>query len=594
MGLKPAASILLIVNSKGTILYSNKESTSLLSKGKIENIGDFYFKPKLSNILKSYHSLSDENSSVRQSYNVINISTDKKYTTIVKRMTDGENCLFLLELNPVDDIDEADIDTGIQRSANENDQFLIIADGTGAITFLSDAAKNFLIDPVNPGSINNLYDLVLSSFDFKKINEYRTALVDGKFWQTDAAISAHKDKFIRLKLFPLHNEANRVSSFMMFGDEISSLVKVKLAYIKAGELAKAVIDNIPGLVAILKGKDEELILADANPAFVNTFILPKKMMFNRSIEKIFTADFVNIIKRKINTAIVKNKSYFEYTLTQKETIYFGGKIVMLKGLTEDVSFYIITMRDITDILKYEKELKKSYDRDDYVSKLKTSFLINMATEIRTPFNSIMSYADLIDDYLNEKDYDSAKELLDSTKDVLKRVVNLFTNITEVAQIETGEVQIIKETLDCNELIKLSFNKIEEDIKDSGLDFGMSLYPGALLIKADWVKIERVMFLLLDNAIRTSSRGKIAVKTDILNGNANIKIFYAGHTSIENDAEQDVDEEENDLTEISLLEVDELGITIASHYTKLMGGEFYIENKGGRGSDITLSFPLIKK
>jgi hypothetical protein len=65
MGLKPAASILLIVNSKGTILYSNKESTSLLSKGKIENIGDFYFKPKLSNILKSYHSLSDENSSVR-------------------------------------------------------------------------------------------------------------------------------------------------------------------------------------------------------------------------------------------------------------------------------------------------------------------------------------------------------------------------------------------------------------------------------------------------------------------------------------------------------------------------------------------------
>ncbi len=252
------------------------------------------------------------------------------------------------------------------------------------------------------------------------------------------------------------------------------------------------------------------------------------------------------------------------------------------------------MRDITDLLKYEKQLKQSYKQETYLNKLKTSFLVNMAIEIRTPYNSLIAYSNLIDEYLKEEDYDSVIELINSTKDVLKRVSNLFDNVTEVARIEAGDVILRKVRLDCNEVIRLAYYKIKEEVEQKKLDFELKLSPEKLIINADWVKIERVIYLLLDNALKYSSKGKILLEIQKKNTYANIIILDTGKGMSEEELNQLLEPFNIQEDDVGIAEGAGLGLTIASNYTKLMGGRFNIESKKGKGTKITLSFPLIEE
>jgi len=252
------------------------------------------------------------------------------------------------------------------------------------------------------------------------------------------------------------------------------------------------------------------------------------------------------------------------------------------------------MRDITDLLKYEKQLKQSYNQETYLNKLKTSFLVNMAIEIRTPYNSLIAYSNLIDEYLKEEDFDSVRELLNSTKNLLKRVSNLFDNVTEVAQIEAGDVSLRKVSLNCNEVIRLAYYKIKEEVEQKKLDFELVLSPEKLIINADWVKIERVIYLLLDNALKYSSKGKILLEIQKKNNYANIIILDTGKGMSEEELNQLLEPFNIQEDDVGIAEGAGLGLTIASNYTKLMGGRFNIESKKGKGTKITLSFPLIEE
>jgi len=288
-------------------------------------------------------------------------------------------------------------------------------------------------------------------------------------------------------------------------------MRENIAYKKVGKLAEAVMDSIPGLIAILREKGDEIVLGDANSNFLKAFGIQKRTVLNQDINSIFSSDFLSLLHKLINTSTVKRTAYFEYTISKKKSVHYGGKVVCKSKLLGEENYYIVNMRDITDLLKDEKQLKQSYNQETYLNKLKTSFLVNMAIEIRTPYNSLIAYSNLIDEYLTEEDYDSVRELINSTKDVLKRVSNLFDNVTEVAQIEAGDVSLRKVSLDCNEVIRLAYYKIKEEVEEKKLDFELILSPEKLIINADWVKIERVIYLLLDNALKYSSKGKILLE-----------------------------------------------------------------------------------
>jgi len=177
---------------------------------------------------------------------------------------------------------------------------------------------------------------------------------------------------------------------------------------------------------------------------------------------------------------------------------------------------------------------------------------------------------------------------------LRRVFKLFNNVTEVAQIESGDVHLKYDILNCNEVVRIAYVKMKEEVLGKNLDFEVEFNPEKLIIKADWAKIELAIILLLDNSIKYSSSGKITLAASKKNDFAEITILDTGKGISEEDLIH--------LTEAFNVEEDEtgrlhgagLGLTIAYNYTVLMGGRFNIQSKSKKGTKITLSFPLIEE
>ncbi|MCH7962672.1 MAG: PAS domain-containing sensor histidine kinase [Bacteroidetes bacterium] len=595
MGLKPTAFILLIVDKIGRILYSNTESININASKSAKNIEGLKFSPLLSDLLKLFQSSPKHNPAIQSSYKVTDLSTNNKLNVVLKPIVKGNNPLYSIELFPI--LSEGGVRINIDEvlnSINQNQLFLIIADGSGTILFFTETANNYLhnnFETLRGKKLSDIGDKYLASNYNKK---FRASLFDGKYWQQDIKITTDRENYLRLILIPIRDDNNRIKSFILFGSDITKLMRENIASKKVGKLAEAVMDNIPGLIAILREKGDIIVLGDANSNFIRAFGLQKRTALNQDINSIFNSDFLNLLHKLIITSTVKRTAYFEYTISRKKSVHYGGKVICKSKLLGEENYYIVNMRDITDLLKYEKQLKQSYKQETYLNKLKTSFLVNMAIEIRTPYNSLIAYSNLIDEYLKEEDYDSVIELINSTKDVLKRVSNLFDNVTEVARIEAGDVILRKVRLDCNEVIRLAYYKIKEEVEQKKLDFELKLSPEKLIINADWVKIERVIYLLLDNALKYSSKGKILLEIQKKNTYANIIILDTGKGMSEEELNQLLEPFNIQEDDVGIAEGAGLGLTIASNYTKLMGGRFNIESKKGKGTKITLSFPLIEE
>jgi signal transduction histidine kinase len=114
-----------------------------------------------------------------------------------------------------------------------------------------------------------------------------------------------------------------------------------------------------------------------------------------------------------------------------------------------------------------------------------------------------------------------------------------------------------------------------------------------LCQIDWMKFERVIFNLVDNAIKYTDKGKIKISSKTTTDYVTITISDTGlginETIINRLLEPFVQEEPDG--HLRNYEGAGLGLTIAFEYTKLMNGEMNIKSSKNVGTEIFLNFPL---
>lgn len=189
-----------------------------------------------------------------------------------------------------------------------------------------------------------------------------------------------------------------------------------------------------------------------------------------------------------------------------------GQYANLKAQTID-SFYSLIIAMIV-VFFFISNSKRKYLRQYWNAKkseqLKNSFLANISHEIRTPLNSIVGFSDLLMDPDERDELDTRLKIINDNSEYL---LALIEDVLDLARIETGELNIIKEEGNIINLIEkliIEYMIRIEDQCPNKIDLEFFKTGGSGQINTDLRRVEQVMRNLLDNALKFTKSGYIHI------------------------------------------------------------------------------------
>jgi signal transduction histidine kinase len=158
-------------------------------------------------------------------------------------------------------------------------------------------------------------------------------------------------------------------------------------------------------------------------------------------------------------------------------------------------------------LREAKTLAENSDR------LKTSFLSNMSHEVRTPMNSLMGFSSILQDpALPEKE---KKAYLEHMNAATLRLLRLFENITYLARLDNGDVELSKSLFSPSEVIRHLETKYKQRIRECNFQVELSSFvEEQKTVFSDEQKFRQILEELLDNATKFTKTGTVHVACEI--------------------------------------------------------------------------------
>ncbi len=227
-----------------------------------------------------------------------------------------------------------------------------------------------------------------------------------------------------------------------------------------------------------------------------------------------------------------------------------------------------------------------------IERVKRDLVANVSHELKTPLTAIRGY---IETLLEEEEDEKKKYYLEIVDRHTKRLCNIVNDLLTLSALETKK-ELTLEEVNLAEMLKKLKDFFTSRLEEKGLLFRIDIYPGAETIVADGFKLEQLFLNLLDNAIKYTERGEIAVEISPL-GADQIKIVVA-------DTGIGIPKEHLPYIFERFYVVDKsrsrrsggtgLGLSIVKHIVQLHRGEIEVESKLGKGTRFIIILPKSAK
>ena len=245
------------------------------------------------------------------------------------------------------------------------------------------------------------------------------------------------------------------------------------------------------------------------------------------------------------------------------------------------------------------ELKLNLDEANKLADYKSMYLSNMSYDIRTPLSTILGMISMLKQTELDVDQKAQAEIAEYSSKHLLQLVNMVSNNKDV---NLGAVKLNFLAIDLkSDLISL-FKVFEFQAWEKGLHFEYKFLMDEkqrFSLLGDSTRIQQVLINLINNALKFTNSGKIAIIVDqtVSIEDEQIVTFYVKDTGIglkPHEIKQIFDDSKNEtLTLSSDYKGGGLGLSISHQLVQLMGSELKLESKENEGSTFYFSLQLKK-
>jgi signal transduction histidine kinase len=236
-------------------------------------------------------------------------------------------------------------------------------------------------------------------------------------------------------------------------------------------------------------------------------------------------------------------------------------------------------------------LKEANEQLTVHDKLQREFINIAAHELRTPLQPILGLSQFLESQLGER----SQEMKVIARNA-RRLERLTQDILDVSRIESGALTLNIQTIDLDEVISSVIidyrNNLADAIRtdnDKKEKVKIKYEPKKLMVKGDRERIQQVMSNLINNALRFTKEGAIIVKTQPIDGLAQITVKDTG-SGINPEIMPRLFEKFVTKSEKGT----GLGLYISNRIVQAHGGKLLAENNAdGKGATFTFTLPLEK-
>ena len=279
---------------------------------------------------------------------------------------------------------------------------------------------------------------------------------------------------------------------------------------------------------------------------------------------------------------------FRTRMPHSDQIHWEDAFATIEKRDRDgkASVIVGTLMFIDNQKDIESALIDARNHAEESDRLKSAFLANMSHEIRTPLNAIVGFSDVLPMAQNEEE---RTELVKLIKQNNARLLRLFNDMANMAQLEAGGDAVKKDRFDLNQLLMEVSDKFADKSQETGVKIEVEAPANAVKPFTDRNRLREILNQYMDNALKFTSKGVITLGYEVNNGMLRVWVRDTGKGIPAVHCNDHIFEQ--------FVKIDEfvpgtgLGLSICRSLALSIGGKVGVESKENVGSLFWVEIPL---
>jgi signal transduction histidine kinase/CheY-like chemotaxis protein len=366
---------------------------------------------------------------------------------------------------------------------------------------------------------------------------------------------------------------------------------------------EAVIRTLP--IGILVCEDQECGMVRGNPAAAAMYavstdanfspIAPASERINRSVHRQGRA--IDLDEHPLLRAVLQGE---RVEPEEVEVLFPGGRKLTL--LVSCAPTYDAQMRitgavcgfvDISRLKALEQELERRRREAEEASFRKSRFLAAVSHDIRTPANAIGLLAEIIRRSANNPAMvHEIPSLAIELEGSSRTLVDLVTDVLDITRFDSGKLELHETEFCLGSIMSEECRQLQSLAQQKALMFECEPPDPGICVRADRVKLARVLGNLIGNAVKFTDSGGVRVSAALLeDGRPEIAVSDTGIGIAQEHRARIFDEfYQLRVPNRDLAHGSGLGLAICHRLVEAMGGEILVESDVGRGSTFRVRLP----